>query len=122
MTPDLFDDGREARYATSEMRVELRREIEAIRAEAEIARTKYNSLEWLHDALEALRIIQDRIERYDPTEDRPEAGIMLLGEIKCALMSIFGQLQPMEEVQDLQVRLADLQPQPGDSSLDGDEA
>jgi len=119
---DLFDADRDGQIAQSEERVRLRREIQRRRPEAEEARSKYNDVEWLHACLDGLRIILDRLERYDPAEDRPEAGIMLLGEIKCSLMSIFGQLQPMDEIQDLQQQLAQLQTDQTHSSPDDVEA
>jgi len=120
---DLFDNDQDARIAQSEERVDLRRQIEARRSEADAAHAKYNDIEWLHACLDGLDIVLDRIHHYNPAEDRPEAGIMLLGEIKCSLMSIFGQLQPIQEIQELQERLAQLtERDPTDSSPDDVEA
>jgi len=120
---DLFDNDQDARIAQSEERVDLRRRIQALRPEADAAQAKYNDVEWLHACFEALDIVLGRIHRYNPAQDRPEAGIMLLGEIKCSLMSIFGQLQPIEEIGELQERLAQLtERDPTESSPDDVEA
>jgi len=87
--------------AIHRQREQLRSWLGAHKDTYDAAVEKWNDTEWCQDGLDICAGALRCLEEYNPKEDRPEAGLVSIGKAVISMRSVFGQVQMIEDYQEV---------------------